>query len=150
MVATICAWLLPGLGHWILGQRQRAVLLAVSIGLLWLGGLLIGGVGIISHQNPAQPRRFHLWYLGQMLTAPSIVVEQIRVRTLREAPDPSAFERGTNTYEPSFGRASEQGALYTALAGLLNLLAIIDVLYREPQAHGARAAVQSPDAGVAT
>jgi len=35
-------------------------------------------------------------------------------------------------YEPSFGHIKEQGVLYTALAGLLNLLAILDVAYREP------------------
>ena len=34
------------------------------------------------------------------------------------------------TYEPSFGQVYEQGMLYTLLAGLLNLLAMMDVAHR--------------------
>ena len=46
LAAGFCAWLVPGLGHWVLGQRSRAVILAVGIGSLWLGGVLLGGVGV--------------------------------------------------------------------------------------------------------
>ena len=45
--AAFFTWLLPGLGHWMLGHRRRAVILGGAILLLWLGGLLIGGIGVI-------------------------------------------------------------------------------------------------------
>ena len=35
-------------------------------------------------------------------------------------------------YAPAFGRAQEQGTLYTAAAGLLNLLAMLDAASRRP------------------
>ncbi|MCW5853712.1 MAG: hypothetical protein KIT87_26835, partial [Anaerolineae bacterium] len=36
-------------------------------------------------------------------------------------------------YQPSFAHVNEQGVLYTALAGLINLLAILDVIYKDPK-----------------
>lgn len=124
-MAAGLAWLAPGLGHWWIGDKARAVVLAVSISALWLGGLLIGGFGAVdSKQN-------QWWFVGQMLTAPSVAVEGMqRTGVIRAKKGPD--DRGLLTYEPPFGRSAEQGVLYTALAGLLNLLTMIDVLYRDP------------------
>lgn len=119
---ALLAWLLPGVGHWLLGERPRGAVLSASIGSLWLAGLLIGGIGVIdSHTHRA-------WFLGQMLVAPSIAVnwtaQKMSAGQLREdAADYPALR-------PSHGRVKEQGILYTALAGLLNLLAMIDVVNR--------------------
>lgn len=123
--AALAAWLVPGLGHYLLGQRKRGVILCVSIGLLWLGGVLIGGVSALDRQE------HRYWFLGQMLVAPSVAVSyyQGHLKTYAGAHLPGP----QNQYQPSYGRANEQGVLYTALAGLLNLLAIIDVLYRDPR-----------------
>jgi hypothetical protein len=121
--AAFCGWLLPGLGHFLVGQSRRGVVLGVTIGSLWLGGLLIGGVSVIDRRDhPA-------WFLGQMLVAPSFAADVTRTRLARGyegtfAPDDDP------PYEPAYARAHEQGTLYTSLAGLLNLLAIIDLLYR--------------------
>jgi Family of unknown function (DUF6677) len=120
--AAVAGWLVPGLGHWVLGQRKRAVILAVTIVSLWLAGWLISGVsGFDRHDHFA-------WFLGQSLIAPSIGVEwwHERIKPPRGTPDPNDTDVA---YEPSYGRVSEQGILYTALAGLLNLLAIMDVVY---------------------
>lgn len=134
IAAAIGGWLIPGLGHWLIGQKQRGAILAASIGLLWLAGLAIGGIGVIN-------RNARLPFLGQMLIGPSLVVDMYRQDLGPQRPaihpdDPQP------DYTPSFGRANEHGTLYTALAGLLNLLAIIDVIYRDPRADrvGARAA----------
>lgn len=118
--AAIAAWLVPGLGHMLLGHLKRGLILAVTIGMLWIGGLAIGGVSVIDREEHP------FWFLGQMLVAPSLAVEMVH-RNLGE-PMP-----GTDpAYEPSLGRVHEQGTLYTALAGLLNLLVMLDVLYRDP------------------
>lgn len=132
--AAVAAWLLPGLGHYILGEKRRALILACSIGLVWLGGLVIGGTSVINHKA-------HMaWFAGQAMTAPSILIDlggQFRAeRSTDKTParDP--------IFEPSFGHMYEQGILYTAMAGLLNLLAVIDVAYRPPN-H--RQAYTTPD-----
>ncbi len=135
LVAAIGAWLLPGLGHCLLGERRRAAILAVSIGGLWLGGLLIGGIGVINHEHAADPSKFNLWFLGQMLTAPSVAVDLIREHALELDSDPNRSQAAA-VYEPSHGRVYEQGVLFTALAGLLNLLACMDVLYRDRVRRG--------------
>ena len=110
--AALLGWLVPGFGHWLIGDTARGIVLAVTIVSLWVSGLLIGGLGVIdSQENP-------WWYGAQAMTAPSIAVEYVCRR---------------RDIQPSHGRVHEQGVLYTALAGLLNLLAVVDVLYRSPE-----------------
>ena len=119
---TFFAWLLPGLGHWLLGERKRGAILVGSIGGLWIAGLLIGGIGVID-------RRSHpAWFAGQILTAPSLAIQYatgqpVHRQNGRSPSDPSSFQ-------PSFGRVKEQGILFTSLAGLLNLLTMIDIAGR--------------------
>jgi len=120
--STFFAWLLPGLGHWLLGERQRAAILAGSIGGLWIAGLLIGGIGVIDRKaHPA-------WFVGQILTAPSLAIQYANGQL------DHMQDRQVPAHQPSFGRVREQGILYTALAGLLNLLTIIDVASRRAPA----------------
>ncbi|MEX2216325.1 MAG: DUF6677 family protein [Phycisphaeraceae bacterium] len=130
--AAVAGWLLPGLGHFILGLRKRGIILAVAICSLWLLGILIGGISVISRtdrtEGSGESRSW--WYYGQAMIAPSIAVDMFR-NSLKESHADGSGD-GSLTYEPSFGRMAEQGTLFTALAGMLNLLAIIDVLYCNP------------------
>lgn len=122
--AALAAWVLPGLGHFIIGQKQRGAILCVTIGVLWLSGMIIGGISVFDRrEHPA-------WFIGQMLIAPSVIVDQTISRKLKPYPGPTD-PQSNPVYEPSFGRVNEQGVLYTALAGLLNLLAILDVLHQD-------------------
>jgi hypothetical protein len=117
--AALGAWLLPGLGHLLIGESRRGAILMVTIGAVWLGGLLIGGISVIDRKDhPA-------WFLGQMMLAPSVGINIIHQNLRLPPPMP-----GNARFEPSFGQVYEQGMLYTLLAGLLNLLAILDVTYR--------------------
>ena len=113
--AAVAAWLLPGLGHVLLGQNRRGGFIAVGVLGLWALGLLIGGLSVISRD--AHP----LWFLGQMLLAPSLIAEAIGV-----------YFQNASLLTESFGRPAEHGLLFTSLAGLLNLMATLDVLYRDP------------------
>ena len=122
---AIAAWILPGLGHFLLGERRRALILMISIGLLWSSGLLIGGAGVCDRQ--VRP----YWYAGQVLVAPTLVVDYFQQRSRGQSGSSSA-RRATPRHGTSYGHMNEQGVLYTALAGLLNLLAVIDVIYRDP------------------
>jgi TM2 domain-containing membrane protein YozV len=114
VAAAISGWLVPGLGHILLGQRRRGTILMLTIGLLWLSGLAIGGITVIDYQEKTW------WFLGQMLTAPTLAVNWYH----QQLPNTAV--------EPSLARIAEQGTLYVTLAGLLNLVAMLDVLYRDP------------------
>jgi len=167
--AAAAGWIVPGLGHLILGQKKRGIILCVSILSLWLAGIFIGGISVIdkydrvdSDVSSAKPTR-SWWFFGQAMIAPSFVVDVMRERMAvahakalgypnhanpRGLLDPvSATSASTLAppYEPSFGRVAEQGILYTALAGMLNLLAMIDVLYCDPNARRRAVASQASD-----
>ena len=131
--AACAAWLIPGMGHFLLGERKRGIVLAGAIGLLWFAGLLIGGVGVVDVRDN------RIAFAGQMIVAPSIAVQMLNSYVLPSPPPMSATQNiesrvtgQSPAYGMSFNRVFEHGSLYTALAGMLNLLAIIDVLYRDP------------------
>ena len=126
--ATLGAWLLPGLGHILLGQVRRGVILLSTILAVWVGGLLIGGVTVIDHRNHDNPRRPNLAFLGQALIAPSLVVNLVHHKLEAGATGRILPSNERLRYVPAHGRSREQGVLFTALAGLLNVLAIIDVM----------------------
>lgn len=149
--AAIAGWLLPGLGHVIVGQRLRGLIIGVSILLLWTGGLYIGGITVITRYSPPQQHDPHsgkqpsYWYYGQVLIAPSLPVQylhtQYRQAEMKYRADEGLPALQTNAdmpgiesanLIPSLGRSYELGQLFTALAGLLNLLAIIDIVYCDP------------------
>lgn len=139
--AAIAAWLVPGLGHWMIGQRQRGLILLVSIGFLWIGGFFIGGVSVFD-------RREHpIWFMGQMILAPSIVAEGWHRHLQGPDAQPARPDAADIAYEPSYGHINEQGVLYTALAGMLNLLAIMDVLYQDPKTRTRHEVHKGPGPG---
>ena len=138
----------------VLGQRKRGVILMIGILSLWAGGILIGGIGVIDQYNATEVQgtqvvvRRSWWFFGQAMIGPSIIVERYRnMQAHGHAQDhPSDFgdprtalvppqteQDVAPPYEPGLAKVAEQGTLYTSLAGLLNLLAIIDALYCDPK-----------------
>ncbi len=138
IAGAIAAWLVPGLGHWLVGQRRRGLVLLVSIGFLWVGGFFIGGASVFDRKGHP------IWFMGQMLIAPSIVVEGWHRSLQGTNAMPPRPDAQTLAFEPSYGHIHEQGVLYTALAGMLNLLAIMDVLYLDPAARTRQEVPQDP------
>jgi len=105
----MAAWAVPGGGHFLIGQRRHAYVLFTTIVLTFLVGLYIGSIGIV---DPVGAR---LWYLAQILTSPIVGwLGQIA-------------QKGDYFVA---GRAQDYGQIYTALAGLLNLLCILNAVYR--------------------
>ncbi len=135
---ALAAWALPGLGHLLLGQKKRGLIIGLTILGLWLSGLLVGGIYVVDRRAPMDPldhnarAGLNLWFLGQAMLGPSLVVEwgrsKLPIAGITDSNPPLA-------YAPSFGRAHEQGTLFTALAGLLNLLAVLDVVYCDRKAR---------------
>lgn len=134
------AWLLPGLGHVLIGQRTRGLIIGCTILGLWLAGLLIGGISVIDHKPTGDGgrQRFSLWFLGQAMLSPSLAVnvahQQLKhVSMQRFDHPPQPEDQPRPIFTPALGRVAEIGTLYTALAGLLNLLAIMDVAWGRPR-----------------
>ena len=125
--AAVATWLVPGLGHFLLGRRRHALILGVTIMALWFAGLLLGGISVFDRSLIGT----NFVQFGQFGMAPSLLLQTV-FNLLGHSP-PTA-------YEPSFGRMQEHGILYTALAGMLNVLAILDVIYRsDPKPEAADA-----------
>ncbi|WP_428388069.1 DUF6677 family protein [Mucisphaera sp.] len=136
-LAALAGWLIPGAGHAVLGETKRALVLFFAIGGLWLSGLLIGGISVLDRQqHPA-------WYACQVLVAPTIPVEWLHasMKTPQGKPPPpegtlvNGQPAGPPAFVPSYNHTHEQGTIFAAMAGLLNLLALIDVAYRDPRAR---------------
>ncbi len=101
-------WFIPGAGHWLLQERKRAIIIFAAIVALFVLGIYVGSVGVIDPVNE------DLWYIAQMLTSPLVAaLGQLTA---------------TRGYQ-SFGRPLEIGQIYTSIAGMLNLLCIINALY---------------------
>ncbi len=108
IVVGALAWLVPGAGHFLLDKRRQAVVILVAVVLTFLVGLYIGSVGVIDPVG-AKP-----WYAAQVMNSPAVVLLG-KIST-------------TGNY-PVYGRPNEIGQIYTSIAGLLNLLCIVNAVY---------------------
>ncbi|MBK7643152.1 MAG: hypothetical protein IPJ19_08880 [Planctomycetes bacterium] len=103
---VLAAWALPGLGHWMQGRKLRGVLFFVL-----LVGLLVLGTALAEGSNLSRERHFYYW-AGQFLAGlPGLVLEGL-------------FGRGAVTHDIAYADA---GLDLACLAGLLNVLALMDV-----------------------
>lgn len=113
-IAGILAWLAPGLGHFYLRQHTRAVIFLITITVTFWSGVAIGGV-----RNTVDPQKRKLWFIAQMATGANAIGAW-------------AFHRQVSGKDISGGPylSSEVGVHYTGVAGLLNLLVILDAIGR--------------------
>lgn len=119
-LVAFAGWLIPGSGYWLLGQRARAVIVLVSVVGLFAMGLLIGGLRIVdapttlSFTEIVQDKP---WFIAQILCGPLSIGCAIGANQL-------------DALRVSHSHSWEIGTLYTAVAGMLNLLVLIDATYR--------------------
>lgn len=160
-LATLLACLLPGLGHYSIGEKKRAGFIALGVLGLFFAGLLIGGIDVVDRRDDP------VWFAGQVLVGPVALgvdyLHQSRLKVVGKphafpggpnpdkpilraaypdesrAPDGRAQPGGTPPYRRSLGKIHEIGTLYAAIAGMLNLIAIIDVAYARARATGSPA-----------
>lgn len=126
------ALLLPGLGHAALGQTRRAVLIGASVLSLFAGGVLIGGIDSIDR------REDQWWFLGQAFVGPTAFAVDAYHQSLKVKDPATGALRAPNPdenpgYEKSLGRVNEIGSLFATIAGLLNLIAILDAAWHAPR-----------------
>jgi len=108
LTVGLLAWLVPGAGHLLINQKKHAIIIFVTIVLTFCAGLYVGSIGVI---NPVGAKS---WYVAQIMNSPIVAV--------------LGYVATTGDYSV-FGRPNEVGQIYTTIAGLLNLLCIINAVY---------------------
>jgi hypothetical protein len=138
-LVALAAWAVPGLGYGLIGDWARGLTVGITVILMFVGGLLIGGVRALEPPLDAKgeypsfdPGRLKSevrekpWYVAQVLTGP-LGIGSSYVSAWAGRP-PTADGRPPG--DLSHARVNEIGVLYTAVAGMLNLLAMIDSAHR--------------------
>lgn len=104
------AWVVPGAGHFMIKEKKRSVIIFVTIVLTFLIGLYVGSIGVIDRVDAKA------WYLAQIMNSPMVAALGHLTSTAPEK------------YQV-YGRPYEIGQYYTSIAGLLNLLCIVNAVY---------------------
>ena len=110
-LAGFLAWIVPGAGHWYIGQRAHAVILFTAIHLTYWFGIAISGFSIFEY---AQNR---WWFLAHLLGGINGLIGWYA----------EANWQGIAT---AYGKSWDVGNIYCGVAGLLNLLVVIDAMAR--------------------
>lgn len=152
-IAFLLAILLPGAGHVARGERARGLWAGAGVLGLFVGGILIGGIDVIDSREDRVP------FFGQALVGPIAfgidsyhqnrlkVIDPLK-RTPRsafpdEGRDPvtrAPIPGGTPPNKKSIGKVNELGTLFTGVAGMLNLIIIIDAAFPTRRRKAAAAA----------
>ena len=109
VLSVLLAWLVPGLGHWYLDRRGKAVTFFVLIVGLFLAGWGLGQWRVVDFGDT--------WlFVGQVLGgAVSLVTGHV-----------GSIVRASSGPPNSVPVSYESGVVYTLVAGLLNLLVMLD------------------------
>jgi hypothetical protein len=117
------AWLIPGLGHWLLGRKTRAVVFAVVIAACFITGVLVHGeLGVPRASSPFSWLAAFaclgngILYIGRLLWLNGL-------SGIFNAAFPYGLQGGGSSLEAGFSYGNT--FLYTA--GLMNLLTMLDV-----------------------
>lgn len=126
-LAGFLAWIIPGLGHFFLGDRRRGLIFLVTISATFWTGVVIGGAG--ATVNPGERK---LWFVAQLLTGGnSLAAYTIHRSVVAGLPSGQAVQLG-------HWLSTDVGVHYTGVAGLLNLLVILDAIIRADPVYPGR------------
>lgn len=108
-LAPLLALLLPGAGHWYVGQRGKAVVFCFLLVTLFATGVLLTDGGCVDLGR--HPYAFALQAFQGLVAIGALALTY-------------------GAHEPEACKLSDLGMLLTLVAGALNVLLIADVLYR--------------------
>ncbi|MHC4954007.1 MAG: DUF6677 family protein [Planctomycetota bacterium] len=107
LIGFVAAWLLPGAGHWILGQRQKAILYFATITVTFVIGIVLADGRNFNYQRDG------VYFLAYMFNGIETLLAWVSTKHLeRTAPIPRL----------------QLGFLYSAVACLLNVVAMMDYI----------------------
>jgi hypothetical protein len=104
---VLLGWLVPGLGHWVVGKRPRAIFFGAQIIALFVIGLVLSDFRCVSPFD-----RHPIWALTQIPGGALTIVTAVLTSGLY-------ITRDNPTYAA--------GCLYVSVACLLNLVALCDL-----------------------
>ena len=118
----------------MIGHRRRGIFAMIGVLGLFLGGLLIGGVDCVDRREDP------LWFYAQAGAGPIVfaadwansgLLKSGKVGELVESPPSNPRNAPPRVSSlRSVTVASEIGILYCALAGLMNVVVVLDALKR--------------------
>lgn len=108
IVVAIVSWLIPGAGYLLLNEKKRAIIIFITISLTFTTGIYVASIGVVD------PLNAKAWFVAQMLNTPFVAIL-------------GSISTGSNY--PVYGRTYEIGQIYTSIAGLLNLLCIVNSVH---------------------
>lgn len=126
-ILLVAAYLLPGAGHALYGEIRRGIIIGGTVLSLFVLGIFVGGVRIVEFPNTAIPSVLGKLlsqpaFLGQFFAGPIALVAGALSRSAAADPNTAGIM--------AHARLFDIAQLYTAIAGALNLLAIIDITGR--------------------
>ena len=134
LLSVVLAWMVPGLGHWLMGWRIRGAILGILLlGTFWSGEFLSGGYAVTRKEH-------HIFFYGQVGSGLSAVLaDWIQWADVAPAPGAAMVAKPIDLKIPPHLAA---GILLTSVAGLLNMLLVLSVMdphtwQRRPAALGA-------------
>ena len=138
-VAALLAWLVPGVGHLYQGRTSKGILIFVTISLLFITGLQMSGGKAVycSFRRPDLRWQFVGQFFVGSASVPAIIQNRVvrgqqanvDVSVIRPlfggkfSPPVSMEER--EEWHGDYHAYFQMGTLYTLVAGLLNLFAIV-------------------------
>jgi hypothetical protein len=110
LIVGLLSWLVPGAGHFVLKEKERAIIIFGTIVVTFCLGIYIGSIGVINLFGSTP------WYVvgAQVMNSPMVLL-------LGRVTEGGAY--------PVYGWPNEIGQIYTSTAGLLNLLCIVNAVY---------------------
>ena len=108
IMVGLAGWAIPGAGHMLIGQKKHAIIICLTICLTFAIGLHVGSIGVVDKAE-SWP-----WYIAQIMNSPAVIL-------INETTKAGGY--------PVYGKPLEIGQIYTSIAGLLNLLCIINAVY---------------------
>ena len=108
ITVALAGWLVPGAGYYLQKDKLRAVIIGITIIATFATGIYVGSIYVI---NPTDAK---LWYIAQMMTSPAVAL---------------IGNKTTVNHQQIYGKPNEIGQIYTSIAGLLNLLCIVNCVH---------------------
>jgi hypothetical protein len=107
--AALLSWFVPGSGHWLVGQKDKGILMGGAVVVVWVAGLAFS----LGHavDRPLQSA----WWIGQSFFGGGIVVAAATTAPLRMGSIPPFLDLGV---------------CLCTVAGLLNVVVMVDAYTR--------------------
>ncbi|MFO0981237.1 MAG: DUF6677 family protein [Planctomycetota bacterium] len=105
-IALLLTWIAPGLGHHYLGHKPKAILFFVLVTFLYAFGM------VLSHFLNVSPERHWIYYLAEIPYGGATLLATLLTRSLKMV---------------AFNPWHDVGLLYTSVAGLLNIIVMVDI-----------------------